>query len=226
VEAMVSRRMLLGVLASGLAGVPLAALAEGQGHGPARPAAKPRPPAPRPAPVRSTVAEYPKPNEAGTAEWASGGESGQLTSGAPTTIPLEHGDNTITVTHDNAGVILVYTLRMRRGGVMTSLVFSTPGVTMTPAFSTAQHTYVMSDEPYEQTTLSYTVAGTFDTAGYLQCDQCDWWQYESRGTQMVALEPGANCIDWTSNPGVDGVPAEHYYIKVSRGPVNGVYSCP
>jgi len=61
---MVSRRMLLGVLASGLTGAPLMALAEGDAHAPARAAPRPRPPAPRPAPVRSTVAEYPKPEEA------------------------------------------------------------------------------------------------------------------------------------------------------------------
>jgi len=65
---MVSRRLLLGALASGLAGAPLAALAEGDDHhapAPRRAAPKPRAAAARaaPAPVRSTVAEYPKPLE-------------------------------------------------------------------------------------------------------------------------------------------------------------------
>jgi carbonic anhydrase len=67
---MVSRRLLLGVLATGLAGSPLAALAEGDDHhapAPRKPAApRPRAPAaaaPAPAPVRSTVNEYPKPAE-------------------------------------------------------------------------------------------------------------------------------------------------------------------
>lgn len=65
---MVSRRLLLGALASGLAGAPLAALAEGDDHhapAPRKAAPKPRAAAARaaPAPVRSTVAEYPKPAE-------------------------------------------------------------------------------------------------------------------------------------------------------------------
>ena len=70
---MVSRRLLLGALASGLTGVPLAALAEGDDHhAPAPRKAAPRPrPAAAPAaaaPVRSTVAEYPKPAETHTPE--------------------------------------------------------------------------------------------------------------------------------------------------------------
>lgn len=66
---MVSRRLLLGALASGLAASPFAAFAEGDDpHAPAprKPAAKPKAPAAHaaPAPVRSTVADYPKPMEA------------------------------------------------------------------------------------------------------------------------------------------------------------------
>lgn len=63
---MVSRRILLGALASGLTGLPLAALAEGDDHhAPAPRKAGPRPRAAAAAapPVRSTVAEYPKPME-------------------------------------------------------------------------------------------------------------------------------------------------------------------
>lgn len=70
---MVSRRLLLGVLASGLAGTPLAALAEGDDHhapAPRKVAPKPRAAVAAqgahgaaPAPVRSTVNEYPKPEE-------------------------------------------------------------------------------------------------------------------------------------------------------------------
>jgi len=64
---MVSRRVLLGALASGLASVPMAAFAEGDDHhapAPRKAAPRPRAAAPvqaAPAPVRSTVAEYPKP---------------------------------------------------------------------------------------------------------------------------------------------------------------------
>lgn len=64
---MVSRRLLLGALASGLAGAPLAALAEGDDHhAPAPRKAAPAKPRPAPAqqaaaPVRSTVNDYPKP---------------------------------------------------------------------------------------------------------------------------------------------------------------------
>ncbi|WP_421739780.1 carbonic anhydrase [Caulobacter sp.] len=69
---MVSRRVLLGALASGLAATPLAAFAEGDDHHAAAPrkvAPRPRAPmaaqtaAPAPGPVRSTVNEYPKPME-------------------------------------------------------------------------------------------------------------------------------------------------------------------
>lgn len=69
---MVSRRVLLGALASGLATAPLAAFAEGDDHhAPAPRKAAPRPPArvaaqtaaPPPGPVRSTVNDYPKPME-------------------------------------------------------------------------------------------------------------------------------------------------------------------
>lgn len=66
---MVSRRLLLGALASGFAGAPLAAFAEGDDHHAPAPRkaapAKPRPAVAQaaPAPVRSTVHEYPKPME-------------------------------------------------------------------------------------------------------------------------------------------------------------------
>jgi carbonic anhydrase len=65
---MVSRRVLLGALASGLAATPLAAFAEGDDHpAPRKAAPRPRvavaqnPHGAAPAPVRSTVNEYPKP---------------------------------------------------------------------------------------------------------------------------------------------------------------------
>jgi carbonic anhydrase len=63
---MVSRRVLLGALASGLAATPLAAFAEGDDHhtpAPRKVAPKPRVAVTQaaPAPVRSTVNEYPKP---------------------------------------------------------------------------------------------------------------------------------------------------------------------
>lgn len=67
---MVSRRLLLGALASGFASAPLLALAEGDEHHTPAPrravAAKPRAATAHaaPAPVRSTVADYPKPMEA------------------------------------------------------------------------------------------------------------------------------------------------------------------
>ena len=64
---MVSRRILLVALASGLAGAPLAAFAEGDDHpkpAPRKPAPRPRPAAAQAAPApRSTVNEYPKPAE-------------------------------------------------------------------------------------------------------------------------------------------------------------------
>ena len=69
---MVSRRVLLGALASGLAATPLAAFAEGDDHhapAPRKAAPKPRVAVAQnahgaaPAPVRSTVNEYPKPME-------------------------------------------------------------------------------------------------------------------------------------------------------------------
>jgi hypothetical protein len=163
---------------------------------------------------------------AGTATWTRGAQAGPLTSGVAATVPLAYGDNTITIAHTNGGDTTTYTIQMRRGGIMTSLVFSTPGVTMTPTFDPAVHVYALSDVPYETTTLSYTVSSTYDTAGYLECSQCDWWQYESRGTQSLVLNPGANCINWRFNPGVSGVPDEHYYVKVNRGPVTDAPACP
>jgi carbonic anhydrase len=70
---MVSRRVLLGALASGLAATPLAAFAEGDDHhapAPRKVAPKPRAAVAQaaPTPVRSTVNEYPKPMQAEPAE--------------------------------------------------------------------------------------------------------------------------------------------------------------
>lgn len=66
---MVSRRVLLGALASGLSATPLLAFAEGDDHhapAPRKVAPKPRSAVAQtaPAPVRSTVNEYPKPMQA------------------------------------------------------------------------------------------------------------------------------------------------------------------
>ncbi|MCA9566021.1 MAG: hypothetical protein KC561_21135, partial [Myxococcales bacterium] len=86
-----------------------------------------------------------------------------------------------------------------------------------PSFDPGIFEYTLAEVPYETESLTYTVSTTFDTAGYLECSHCDWWQYESRGEQFLTLNSGLNRIDWRFNPGVPGVPDRHYYVEVVRG---------
>ena len=167
----------------------------------------------------------------GSATWsrtAPSGDvaSGPLSSGAPATITLERGVNTIAVTHSNGGVDTLYSIRLFRAGELRALTFTTPGVTMTPAFDPAVHDYTLSDVPYDVATLSFDLAATQNEAGYLQCGLCDWWLYEERTNMTARLEPGTNVLEFVYQSGGEAYSGEpstiqRYRVTVERGELFG-----
>jgi hypothetical protein len=153
----------------------------------------------------------------GTATWANGTNSGSLTSGAASSVPVTRGHNTITVTHTAPDTTeTVYTIYVDRTGVFSDIDIRTSGVTITPAFDPSIHYYTMTDVPYSVTSISYVVTETFNTAGYLDCSQCDWWQYNERGPQTMTLNTGANCIVWAHRDSQYGPVTNRYYFAINR----------
>jgi len=158
--------------------------------------------------------------DTGTVAWDAGASSGALTSGVPTTVPLGLGWNTVTVAHTNpdTSVVTTYAIRMFRGGEFTDLTFTTPGMTLSPAWDKGVHAYTLPDVPYETQTLSFTVVTTRNEAGTLECNQCDWWLYHDRGTMAVTLHPGENVINFSFYQGADYYQDPiHYTVTITRG---------
>jgi hypothetical protein len=150
----------------------------------------------------------------GTATWAQGANSGSLTSGVTSQIPVRRGQNTITITHTAPDTTqTVYTIYVERAGQWTDFDIRTPGVTLTPAFDPSIHEYTLTDVPYSTTRIGYIVTHSWNEPGFLGCDQCDWWQYNERGEQYMSLNTGANCIRWSFN---DRATTEYYYVAVNR----------
>ena len=153
----------------------------------------------------------------GTATWANGIHSGSMTSGVTASVPLTRGYNTIEVAHTASGVTTTYRVYVTRGGQFTGFEFSTPGITITPAFSPDVHTYTLSDVPYSVSSFRYVVTETFNEAGRLTCTRCDWWQYFDRGEVSMSLAAGDNAIDWSYFPEeIYGGVTEHYIFNIHR----------
>ena len=74
----------------------------------------------------------------------------------------------------------------------------------------------MTDVPYSVTSISYVVTETFNTAGYLDCSQCDWWQYNERGPQTMTLNAGANRIVWRHRDSQYGPVTNEYFLNITR----------
>ena len=153
----------------------------------------------------------------GTAQWSANGSSGSLASGTSASVSLLQGNNTVLVTHTLAGVNTVYTIYVARPGVFSNFQVQTAGVTLTPAWDPAVTSYTLTNVPYSVTSIDYIVTESFDTAGYLECDHCDWWQYNSRGTQQMTLSTGANRITWHHYGG--GGYNTDYTMDIVRGDV-------
>jgi hypothetical protein len=150
----------------------------------------------------------------GTATWVNGTNSGSLTSGVISQVPVKRGENTIIITHTAPDTTqTAYTIYVRRAGQWTGFDIRTPGVTMTPAFTSSVHYYTMTDVPYSVSSLTHIVTHSFEEPGHLSCNRCDWWQYSSRGEQTMGLTPGANCIEWVYS---SGETTETYYFAINR----------
>ena len=153
----------------------------------------------------------------GTATWANGTNNGSLTSGVASSVPVTRGHNTITVTHTAPDTTeTVYTIYVDRTGEFSDIDILTSGVTLTPAFDPSITEYTLTDVPYSVTSISYVVTETFNTAGYLDCSQCDWWQYNGRGPQTMSLNTGANCIVWAHRDSQYGGVTNQYYLAINR----------
>ena len=167
----------------------------------------------------------------GTAAWSSEAPSGAVTSGSlssgtAATITLERGVNTIDVVHSNGGVDTTYSIRLFREGVFSDLTFTTPGVTMTPAWDPDVHDYTLSDVPHQTNTLNFDVVTTQNEAGFLQCGLCDWWLFEARTDMTARLEPGSNVLEFvyqTGGTAYSGTPGtiERYRVTVERDTLFG-----
>jgi hypothetical protein len=150
----------------------------------------------------------------GTATWVNGTNSGSLTSGVISQVPVKRGENTIIITHTAPDTTqTAYTIYVRRAGQWTGFDIRTPGVTMTPAFTSSVHYYTMTDVPYSVSSLTHIVTHSYEEPGHLSCNRCDWWQYSSRGEQTMGLTPGANCIEWVYS---SGETTETYYFAINR----------
>jgi len=155
---------------------------------------------------------------AGSATWTRGASSGSITSGTPAAIPLVRGNNTITIDYVRNGVTTTYTIYIARNGQFSNFELTNNSLTLTPAWDPSVRYYRISDVPLSTATISYTVTESYNEPGHLECSQCDWWQYNSRGPQQMTLNSGANCIRWShyAGPGYSNDP-EYYYIAVNRG---------
>jgi hypothetical protein len=150
----------------------------------------------------------------GTATWVNGTNSGSLTSGVISQVPVKRGENTIIITHTAPDTTqTAYTIYVRRAGQWTGFDIRTPGVTMTPAFTSSVHEYTLTDVPYSVSSLTHIVTHSYEEPGHLSCNRCDWWQYSSRGEQTMGLTPGANCIEWVYS---SGETTETYYFAINR----------
>ena len=150
----------------------------------------------------------------GTAAWVNGTESGSFTSGVTSQVPVKRGRNTILITHTAPDTTqTVYTIYVERGGQFENMEIRTPGVTLTPAFNPSIRYYTLTDVPYSVTSIAYIVTHSYNEPGFLECSQCDWWQYKERGEQTMSLRGGANCITWNSNVGGR---IEQYFIAINR----------
>ena len=150
----------------------------------------------------------------GTATWVNGTNSGSLTSGVISQVPVKRGQNTIIITHTAPDTTqTAYTINVRRAGQWTGFDIRTPGVTMTPAFTPSIHEYTLTDVPYSVSSITHIVTHSYEEPGHLSCNRCDWWQYSSRGEQTMGLTPGANCIEWVYS---SGETTETYYFAINR----------
>ena len=150
----------------------------------------------------------------GTATWVNGTNSGSLTSGVISQVPVKRGQNTIIITHTAPDTTqTAYTINVRRAGQWTGFDIRTPGVTMTPAFTPSIHEYTLTDVPYSVSSITHIVTHSYEEPGHLSCNRCDWWQYSSRGEQTMGLTPGANCIEWIYS---SGETTETYYFAINR----------
>ena len=110
---------------------------------------------------------------------------------------FKRGENTIIITHTAPDTTqTAYTIYVRRAGQWTGFDIRTPGVTMTPAFTSSIHEYTLTDVPYSVSSLTHILTHSYEEPGHLSCNRCDWWQYSSRGEQTMGLNPGANRIEW------------------------------
>ena len=153
----------------------------------------------------------------GTVTWTNGLQSGSMTSGTASSVPLTRGYNTIEVAHTASGVTTTYKVYVTRGGQFTGFDIKTPGVTITPAFSPDVRTYTLSDVPYSVSSLRYVLTETFNEAGRLTCTGCDWWQFFDRGEVGISLAAGDNTIDWSYFPeDIYGGATERYIFNIRR----------